>query len=399
MLVVALKLSVLIQVVSAWVRGKERSTKTNLKKANFLVSLCLGKACGCLVLVCVASTAAAQNPQELENESLRQFRQEQERLRQQREQLQTSRDVHLQSLDEPKRPLVFPEAETPCFEISEISIEAIERPLQNWEWLYDHIDDPQDSQPVLSRCLGTQGVSVIMARLQQVLVQKGWTTTRIIAPPQDLSSGKLRLDVLEGVISDIRFNQEYGQRATLFNTIPTQAGQVLNLRDIEQGLENFRRVPTVEADISIKPGEEPGQSELLIRHKQALPFRVLASVDDSGNESTGKYQGAFTLSYDNLWTLSDLFYVTFQSELGGKDAGDRGNSGHAVHYSVPWGYSLLSFNSSSTQYHQTVAGAFQDYVYSGTSDQNDARLSRVLQRDQAGKTTAAIRAFHRHSRN
>ncbi|EGP17905.1 hemolysin activation/secretion protein [Halomonas sp. TD01] len=242
-------------------------------------------------------------------------------------------------------------------------------------------------------------MSVIMARLQQALVQKGWTTTRILAPPQDLSSGELRLDILEGVISDIRFAEEYGQRATLFNTIPTHAGRVLNLRDIEQGLENFRRVPTVEADISIEPGEEPGQSELIIRHKQAFPFRVHASVDDSGNESTGKYQGAFTLSYDNLLTLSDLFYITLQSELGGKDPGDRGNSGHALHYSVPWGYSLLSFNSSSTRYHQTIAGAFQDYVYSGTSDQYDAQLSRVLQRDQAGKTTGVIRAFHRRSNN
>ncbi|WP_434985183.1 hypothetical protein [Vreelandella zhaodongensis] len=64
-------------------------------------------------------------------------------------------------------PLAFPEAETPCFEISNISLNVIDGGRRGWEWLYGYVDDPQDSQPVLSRCLGAQGVGVIMARLQQ----------------------------------------------------------------------------------------------------------------------------------------------------------------------------------------------------------------------------------------
>lgn len=399
LLTIKMKINIVIKAADVWFFDRDISVENNYQKLSFWWPVSLGRACLCLFLMCIASNAVAQSSVDLDNESLRQFRQEQERLRQQREQLQPQSDVRLSPLRDPKVPLVFPATETPCFEINSIYLNVINRGSQDWDWLYDYVNDPQDSQPALSRCLGAQGVSVIMARLQQALVQKGWTTTRILAPPQDLSSGELRLDILEGVISDIRFAEEYGQRATLFNTIPTHAGQVLNLRDIEQGLENLRRVPTVEADISIEPGQEPGQSELLIRHKQAFPLRGLASIDNSGSESTGKYQGAFTLSYDNPLTLSDLFYITLQSELGGKAPGDRGNSGYAVHYSVPWGYSLLSFNNSSTRYHQTIAGAFQDYVYSGTSDQYDAQLSRVLQRDQVGKTTGTIRAFHRRSRN
>lgn len=389
---------VMIKSVSNWLLGFYSNIR-DLKKESLGVFLCLGQSCLCLIFLCVPGTVMAQSSLELDSESLYQFRLEQERLRQQRERLLPRSDARIPSEHNPNFPLVFTEPELPCFEIRKISIIAIESPLRSWDWLHDYVDYPQDSQPVLNRCLGARGIGVIMARLQQALVQQGWTTTRILAPPQDLSSGELQLNVLEGVISDIRFEREHGQRATLLNTIPVRTGQVFNLRDVEQGLENFRRVPTVEADISIEPGESPGQSELLIRHKQGFPLRMLASFDDSGNTSTGKYQGAFTLSYDNFSTLSDLFYITFLSEVGGRDAGDRGNSGYAVHYSVPWGYSLLSFNSSSTQYHQTVAGAFQDYVYSGTNDQYGVQLSRVFQRDHAGKTTAAIRGFHRRSRN
>lgn len=356
-------------------------------------------ACIVCISICLSVSALAQIPVDLENESLRQFRLEQDRQEMQRRQFQPQPDVRLPLLSDTQISVSLPEAESPCFEIHHIRFTVAGTARQDWEWLSQYIQRPEDADPVLGRCLGAQGIGAIMARLQQALVQKGWTTTRIIAPPQDLSQGELQLEILEGVVRQIRFAEGYGTRATRFNTLPLREGDLLNLRDLEQGLENFKRVPTVAADISIEPGAQPGESDLLIRHTQSFPFRVHASVDDSGSSTTGKYQGSLTLSYDNWWTLSDLFYITWQSELGGKDAGDRGNTGHSLHYSVPWGYSLLSLNSAGSKYHQSVAGAFQEYVYSGRNELHDIQLSHTVQRDQVGKTTAAIRAFHRRSRN
>lgn len=352
-----------------------------------------------VALASLAQVAQSQNPLELESESLRQFRQEQERQNLQRQQLQPQPDVRLPASVDPTTSVVFPSQESPCFVVNAVELSVVGKPLRDWGWLKNHLQTAQDPTPIEGRCLGAQGVGVVMARLQQALVHRGWTTTRIIAPPQDLSSGVLQLQVLQGVVSHIRFEDGHGLRATRVNTLPIKPGQPLNLRDIEQGLENYKRVPTVEADVAIEPGAEPGESELVIRHSQAFPFRVHASLDDSGSRTTGRYQGSITLSYDNWWTMSDLFYVTLQSEVGGKDTGPRGNSARTVHYSVPWGYSLLSMNSSSSRYHQTVAGAFQSYVYSGQSEQHDVRLSRIVHRDQVGKTTLALRAFHRRSRN
>jgi hemolysin activation/secretion protein len=37
-------------------------------------------------------------------------------------------------------------------------------------------------------------------------------------------------------------------------------GNLLDLRDIEQGLENFQRLPTVEASMEILPGENPARA-------------------------------------------------------------------------------------------------------------------------------------------
>src|SRR5690606_42041107 len=80
-------------------------------------------------------------------------------------------------------------------------------------------------------------------------------------------------------------------------------GEVLNLRDVEQALENFQRIPTVAADVQIVPadgdGALPGQSDLVISWQQRSRWRINLSLDDSGSESTGKWQGGATLSLDN----------------------------------------------------------------------------------------------------
>lgn len=53
-------------------------------------------------------------------------------------------------------------------------------------------------------------------------------------------------------------------------------GDLLNVRDIEQSLENLKRVPTVEANIEILPSENTesiGVSDSKVSYNQALPFR------------------------------------------------------------------------------------------------------------------------------
>jgi hemolysin activation/secretion protein len=238
-----------------------------------------------------------------------------------------------------------------------------------------------------------------MDRLQNALIAQGYVTSRILAPPQNLQTGQLTLQLLPGRIQEVRWAQGSGQRGSRWNTLPMAAGDVLNLRDIEQALENYKRVPTAEADIDIQPAQEPGYSDVVIRHEQAQPFRLSASMDDSGTRSTGQLQGSLSFSYDNWWTLSDLFYITLQGELGAKDPGPRGTYGRTLHYSVPWGYNLLSVTLGQNRYHQTVAGANADVLYSGTSANSEVKLSRIIQRDTSGKTTVSLKGFQRRSNN
>jgi hemolysin activation/secretion protein len=328
---------------------------------------------------------------------------QQERERAFRQQQEAAPDVRLERPRAPAEPGRLPVAESPCFNIERILLTG--DASEQFQWALAAANSAADgtADAASGRCLGSRGINLVMRRLQNAIVGRGFVTARVLAEPQDLTAGTLKLTLIPGRIRSIRFAADTAGRATQWNAVPAHPGDLLNIRDIEQALENFKRVPSAEADIRITPADgpdaQPGESDLLIAWRQGFPFRLSVAVDDSGTRATGKLQGAATLSYDHWWTLNDLFYVSFNHDLVGGDPARRGTQGHTAHYSLPFGYWLLSFTSSAHRYHQSVAGANQTYIYSGKSRNSDIKLSRLVYRDAVRKTTLSLRGWTRSSQN
>lgn len=304
----------------------------------------------------------------------------------------------------PRKAERLPSGEAPCFRIDTLRLEG-ER-AEDFQWLLSSAAGPDDDDSPLGHCLGTEGLDILLSRLQQALIARGWATTRVLAGPQDLSGGVLSLTLVPGRIAAIRLADGSSAHATLRNAIPARPGDLLNLRDIEQGLENLKRVPTAEADIKIEPSRAanaaPADSDLVVTYTQARRLRASLSADDGGTQATGRHQGGITLSGDNLLGLNDLFYVSANHSIDGQrfiSAPTQGTEGQVMHYSVPHGYWLLSATASSSRYHQTVAGFSQDYVYAGETHNAEVKLSRLVYRDQRRKTTLSVRGFRSESRN
>lgn len=221
------------------------------------------------------------------------FIRQQERERQLRQQLEKAPDVRLPG-DRRREIGQLPRNESPCFPIQ--AIELVGDAADRFQWALPLANQAGNGAPdaALNTCLGTEGINLVMRRLQNAIVAQGFVTTRILAQPQDLAGGTLRLMVIPGRIRHIRFSPDAaGQvpaRATQWNALPAVPGDILNLRDIEQALENFKRVPTAEADIQITPAEgdgaAPGESDLLIAWQQGFPLRLNLSLDDSGSKAS-----------------------------------------------------------------------------------------------------------------
>ncbi|MDR6888582.1 hemolysin activation/secretion protein [Variovorax sp. 3319] len=332
---------------------------------------------------------------------------QQERERALREQNERTVDQRLQAA--PPAPVArIPETEAPCFRIDRVLL--VGEQAEAFQWAVSDLSGPDGNDSPLGRCLGTAGVNVVLARAQQAAIARGFVTTRVLAAPQDLSTGTLTLSLVPGRIAAIRLTPDssptlLGSGALLGSAIPARPGDLLNLRDIEQGLENLKRAPTAEADIQIEPSTapnaRPGDSDLVVKYVQARKWRVALSLDDSGTKATGRYQAGATVSVDNPFGLNDLFYLSANHSINSHFLSEPsyGTEGQTVHYSLPYGYWMLGFTASNSQYHQSVAGLNQDYVYAGKTNNAEIKLSRLLYRDQSRKTTLALKGFRRESRN
>lgn len=298
-------------------------------------------------------------------------------------------DILTQTTDTPSTDSDFPQ-ENPCFPIRTVTLEG-KQDFPFWAPLQ------YTANKGIGHCLGVQGINHLMSNLQNQLINHGWVTSRVLAPEQDLNTGELKLTLIPGKLSHIRYQDGSDSRAVMYSAMPAHEGNLLDLRDIEQGLENMQRLPTVDAKMDIIPGKSPGESDVVITRKQSKIWRVNTWVDDSGTKSTGRYQGGAMLALDNPFALSDVFYLAASHDLGFQ--GKKQTKNLAGHYSVPFGYWLFEINASRYKYIQNVAGLNSDIRYAGRSKNLNADLSRVIFRNGSAKTTLHYGIQYKENRN
>lgn len=277
--------------------------------------------------------------------------------------------------------------ESPCFRIDTFALDvpatlpdavrikgASALPLDPFafarEWL-DHYT---------GQCVGKDGVNLITKGLQQAILGRGLVTTRVLLPEQDLSTGTLKVALVPGLIREVRFADpiSWGTWKTAF---PARPGDVLNLRDLEQGLEQMKRVASQDVSMKIEPTSVPGESDVVLTLKRSKPWTFVASVDNSGSRATGKLQGNVSLGIDNLLGLNDILTLGASQDLYFKDKA-LGSHGFNGSYSMPWGYWTATLFGNTNTYYQQIAGVNQTFVSSGNSQSAGVKLARVLRRDQ-----------------
>lgn len=333
------------------------------------------------------------------------FIRNQQRQEQLDRQFAPSADVRLDKAAVAEPDFTFGEGEVPCVRVNEILLDG--EGGRRFAFVVPEIIRKSGFRAGM--CLGSGSVQHLQKLAQNAVIGAGYITTQAVIEPQDLGEGRLKITVRPGRAGALRYRENNGEassagRVSAFpNKFPVKTGDVLNLRDLEQGLENLRRLPSVEADIRIEPAEAEGYSDIAVDWQQAKPVRFSIGADDSGSKATGKYQGTAAVFFDNPLGLSDLFYVSYSRDLGHKAAftdseGIRTGSGsraYSLHYSAPFGKWLLAFNHNGYRYHEAAEGFYSNYDFNGKSYNSSLSASRVLWRNARHKTVATGRLWGR----
>lgn len=249
--------------------------------------------------------------------------------------------------------------------------------------------------PWINQCLDMARLTRLTDAVSDWYISRGYITSRAFLTEQDLSGGVLHLAVLEGKLQHIRL--EGVPDRTLKMTFPGLEGKILNLRDIEQGMEQLNRVRQRPVEIEILPGDRQGYSVVNLTATPEFPLSGSVSFDNSGQKSTGTGQLNGALYGNNLLGLADKWFIS-----GGRSS-DFSNSKDAQNFaagvSIPYGYGLLDYSYSWSNYLSTIDN--NGYFWRSTGDTETHRLtgSWVLFRNGDIKTGVSAGITRRINRN
>uniref|UniRef100_UPI00248E6053 ShlB/FhaC/HecB family hemolysin secretion/activation protein n=1 Tax=Parendozoicomonas sp. Alg238-R29 TaxID=2993446 RepID=UPI00248E6053 len=304
--------------------------------------------------------------------------------RQRQEQLLKEQADKLRELQKPVVDTVSSEESVPeggqCFDIRIIDLQGVTLlPERVQRTLTD---------PLLNTCMGIGGIDQLIRAITNLYVEKGFITTRAYVPEQNLKSGTLTVLVVEGVLSLLEAAPESDLTPKqLAFSFPKQTGSYLNIRELEQGMDQLNRLPSNAAQLKLLPGQKPGETAARVSNTPSKPWRLSIGKHNNGDETTGdrKWQGQ--IQWDNPLGVSDQMSVSLA-----KDAvSDRYKQSRSVSldYSVPYGYWNLAYNFSYSDYDSRRTLSSIRFALEGNTRTHKLRLSRVLHRDQSSKTSVS----------
>lgn len=253
----------------------------------------------------------------------------------------------------------------------------------------------QRAKQVEGNCLDEKALSLLRETLQWQLAADGYITSHVAFTEDSYTDGVLLLTLIPGSLSGIEHHEDSDGNAQLNLAFPSKQGDLVNLRNLEQGLENLQRLPSVDVTMDVVLNREDLSSQVVVKRQQYRSWRINAFLDDAGHYTVGRYRTGATLFLDNPFSLSDLAYLSASRELDNHY--DKGNSNLALHYSVPFGHWLLSLTGSQGSYYQSLVVDNSAFKYRTRWRTLDMQIQRLLMRGYNYKTVGTTGVLIRKS--
>ncbi|PHM39920.1 HecB [Xenorhabdus mauleonii] len=282
----------------------------------------------------------------------------------------------------------------PCKIIKNISIENAEH----------YPKSKQDSLIAqnISKCMTLKDVKSLIDTISAHYMEKGYITSAAFLKQQNLAKiakGNLIISVIEGKIDNINVD---GENPVMLDMVfPNMKGKILNLRDIEQGLDQLNRLPSYQVKIDIQPSDKPGYSDIILKKGSSkIPASVDLSLDNSGQKRTGETQASVFLRLDNTLQLADslTFYLNKDTDFSNRYKSWYIASG----LSIPYGYWLFNYRytkNESNQYIPLAAPNYGELPYMGKGRSHSILANRVLYRDGKQKLSLNTGFTSRKTKN
>ena len=177
--------------------------------------------------------------------------------------------------------------------------------------------------------------------ITQLYVKKGYITSGAYLPEQNLSSGVVQIQIVEGSLADIEVDILKGRLSESYirDRLTSRIATPLNINKLQEALQLLQLNPLIESlNAELSAGIEPGTNSLTVSVTGADTFSVETRLNNNRNPSIGTFERGIDLEEANLFGIGDRFFVGYNNTDGSNEY--RGS------YTLPINASdgFLSFN-------------------------------------------------------
>lgn len=182
--------------------------------------------------------------------------------------------------------------------------------------------------PFLNRPLRRLDLEELRQQITRAYIARGYVNSGALLPEQSLDGGTLRITLIEGTVSELRFTGLGRLSPAYLHHRLVAPGQTLALPELQQRFGALLDDPLIERlNARLQPGATLGESVLELDVTRTRPYQLTLFAHNQGAPAVGSAVGGAELRLFNLTTWGDQLSAV----LGYTRSGDQ----HDVAWTIP----------------------------------------------------------------
>jgi hemolysin activation/secretion protein len=207
--------------------------------------------------------------------------------------------------------------------------------------------------------------------------RKGFSAVRVHIPEQELSQGAVRIEVIESRLVNIIVsgNQHFDEANIRASLLPLKTGKSPELEHLSEAIQLANDNPAKQVEVTLVDSGDEGKVDAKVQVSDSPPFRISATLDNSGTPASGRFRTGIALQNANLFGRDHVGTIAYTTSP------DSPADVHVDLWSVGYRIPLYSLGDSV------------DFIY-GTSSVNTPGSSPTLGGSLGIVGKGSVAGFH-----
>ncbi len=254
---------------------------------------------------------------------------------------------------------------------------------------------PEELETISSEYVGKEislnDLYKIVEEVNKLYVEKGFMTCRAFLPPQTIHEGEVQIRLVEGKTGKVTVTgNKHTRENYILKSFPLAPGEIANTQKLNKNLQRFNGTEDVQLRITMKAGENFGETDYEIIAYEPKNQALTLYVDNGGYETSGKWREGIFYNYRSLTGRRDSFRANYIRSTG--------TDAWGVGFSIPLnhrGMKLdLDYNTNETE---IKSGELVALGVEGKAKSIGATLRVPFHADQKSRYETGLQVSHQKS--